>query len=219
MLGFGLLAGVALAQSGEPGTVGGPPTNPEFHEDPKPRSEVLVIGAGRTPVGRVEVVAFDSKHGLCINVEFLGGSGHRSCGSARNPEGRPIAISGWGGSRTGRRRTTYIEGAVAPEVVSVAVRARHRSGGVRTPEPVLSRVDAAMASRLNQDKPFGHFVAAMRGCIEIHRFRVVAFDSASNRMGRDRIHPGGVSFCGRDDSPLVEDEAAGPAKPPRPPPG
>jgi hypothetical protein len=208
------LAAAAAAQDPAPGTVGGPPTNPEFHEDPKPRSEVLVIGVGRTTIGRVEVVAYDSRYGLCVDLEFLDeGSGVGSCGSDPNAEGRPIAISGWGSSRSGRNRTTNIQGVLAPEVASVTVRARHKNG-VRTPRPVVSQVDSEMASRLGQDEPFGHFVAALRGCIEIHRFRVAAFDASGARLGDDRIPRGGFGMCGRSDEPTVEGEIVE-EKPPR----
>jgi hypothetical protein len=195
----------AFAQDQAPGSVGGPPTDSQSYEELrplKPQSEVLVIGAARTVAGPVELVAFDSNYGLCVFVDRRGGSSG-GCGESLLTEDQSIAMEGWGYSGP-NRRVSYVTGFVSTSVARVYASARHPDGLRRT-SPLLAQVDAALASRLGQEEPFGYVAVFAKGCISSPRFRVAALDSAGQSLGSSRgVRFGRGSGCGNVELPTVE---------------
>jgi hypothetical protein len=211
---FGL-AGIpaAFGQEPAPGTIGGPPTHGEFYEDPKgplkPRSEAVVIGTGHTVTGRVELIAFDSKIGLCLAVDQfrLGLSG--GCGGDAEPATQPVFISGSGFTQLQRDKFSDVTGSISPDVASLEVTAKHELG-IRHPRAILGQADAAIAARVNQDVPFGFFFAAVKGCVPAQKFRAVAFNAAGERLGAARGIKSPFGGCGKSDFP------GAPPRPPKP---
>jgi hypothetical protein len=178
--------GPATAQEPAPGSIGGPPTHPAHFERGR-QSEALVIGTGKTTVGRAEVVAYDrrSPFHLCVGVEYLALSYVlHACNQQPPVHGPGVEVRYAGPRDTPKTEFTEIIGEISPRVASVVVKVR-RGKGTTTREAIVSQVDASFAARFNQTAAFGNFIGVIPGSVPQNRLRVVAFDSDGDRVGAD----------------------------------
>jgi hypothetical protein len=193
----GVLAVAAVAKAAA--EVGGPPTLDlkRCDKEIRPCGDPVVIGVGRHFVGPVEIVAFQSRLGLCIEVDIIREGGSGSCpGGIHPPEGRAIS-SGGAAVSFGRLRYTQVEGAVVPGAAAVRVRFR-REGEIREARGVIAQVAGELQERLGEEEPFGVFEATVRGCVPVRRIRLAALDASGIVVGRTRIRGGfGRGQCDR----------------------
>lgn len=182
---------VAAAQA----PVGGPPTSdyPRCDRIIRPCGDPIVIGAGTTAFGPIEVVAYTARLGLCVDVDMRFGSSG-GCPATRprspvDPDGVSGSFSRHGGGYT------QLTGTTRPEVAAVRARYLHR-GRWHTAGALIARIEGDLQERLGQPKPFGYFVLTVAGCVEAHRFRVTALAADGTVLQRTR----GPSFPGLPDT-------------------
>jgi hypothetical protein len=178
--------------------VGDPPTLDlkRCFKDIRPCGDPVVIGVGRHFNGPVELIAFQSRPGLCIEIDILREGGGGTCpGAIHPPEGQALSTSG-GSVSFGRSKYTQIEGAVTPGAAAIRVRYR-RKGEIRETNAVLAQVAGELQQRLGEEAPFGVFEATVRGCVPIERFRLAALDTSGVVLGRTRSRHGDPDQCDR----------------------
>ncbi len=188
--------------------MGGPPTLDFDRCDRflKPCGEPVVIGAGRHFNGGVEIVAFQSRQGLCIGVDLLRSGSFSSCPGQIHPaEGEVVSAGAFGLSSSRRSSFTQVVGAVAPEVASLRVRYR-REGEPKSAKAVVAQVAGELQQRLEEEAPFAVFEITVRGCLPLERLRFSAFDAAGALVGRERLR----SFRGVED--LCDPDAFAPTE-------
>jgi hypothetical protein len=198
-----ILSAPGDARSGNrPAPVGGPPTL-DFKRCPEdegngPCTEPVVIGARSAFNGPVELVAYNSRSGTCLDVdhpaaEISGGF----CGLPLRPDsGKSIALAGWSFLSPGPAPdfTDYI-GPVSVGTARVSVRYR-RNGERRKRNALVTTVDAELAAKLGEDEPFAVFVATLRGCVPTRRVRLTAFDVTGTELGTERERVRRPTACG-----------------------
>jgi hypothetical protein len=166
--------------------IGGPPSF-DFDRCLKPLrpcSDPIVIGIGHHFNGRSEIVAFQSKLGLCIDVDRRRSSSG-TCGSRTLPR-RAAAIEATGYAYERAQHTASgISGALRPDVAEVRVRYR-RNGNAKEATATVAQVDGTLLEAVKETRPFGFFEVAVRGCLQARRFRAAALDAAGNIIGRSR---------------------------------
>jgi hypothetical protein len=178
----------------DPAPVGGPPTLDFKRCDRllRPCGDPVVIGSGQSGLGPVEVVAFTTRLGLCIDVDMTNASGG---GCPNDPPPSPVKVVGTaGGFDSQNGAYTQLEGTTTPEVTEVQARFRRR-GTWHTSEGLIARIEGELQSRLEQPSPFGFFVVTVPGCIEAERFHVTARAADGSVLERTR----GPSFAGLPD--------------------
>jgi hypothetical protein len=184
--------------------VGGPPTLDlkRCFREIRPCGDPIVIGVGRDFVGPIEIIAFTSRLGLCIEVDIVREGGAGSCpGDIRPPEGKAISANGVSVS-FGRLRYTQVEGSVSPNTAVVRVRFR-RKGEIRVARGVVAQVTGELQQRLEEEAPFGVYEATIRGCVPTKRIRLAALDATGNVLDRKRLRRGSRRQCDRTpDFPL-----------------
>jgi hypothetical protein len=198
----------AVAHAQATGEIGGAPTmggrlSPAKGKPVPPRSEPIVIGVGDGPFGRVEIVAQDTKAGLCISVDHPNtGSSSGTCRPPSLP--RSIAIQEVAFESAKRRGHSLSEysGFMQPSVAAVTGIASRRKQGKRRRKSVQGIVavpDSDVLMRLHQSAPFGYFVADFRGCLTEAKIRVKAFDASGGFLGLSQIPKlrpfPGFDFC------------------------
>ena len=186
----------AAAGAQTTGEVGGPPTEqhlpfPPPHKKtffPKATSEPIVIGAGFTAFGKVEIVGQDTKDGLCIFVDYIKrGSGLGSCGPISLPKVIGATSILWDSQRRRSRSLTELSGFMQPTVARVTAVTHPRKDRKRLRKEVPGIIAVPgpdLLARLHQATPFGFFLTDFRGCITDVKVRVNAFDPAGLRLGR-----------------------------------
>jgi hypothetical protein len=166
--------------------IGGPPSF-DFDRCLKPLrpcSDPVVIGIGHYFNGRSEIVAFQSKFGLCIDVDRRRSS-FGTCGSRTLPRrAAAIEATGWAYERA-QHTTSGISGALRPDVAKVRVRYR-RNGNPKEALATVAQVDGDLLDAVEETRPFGFFHVAVRGCVKARGFRAAALDAAGNIIGRSR---------------------------------
>jgi hypothetical protein len=166
--------------------IGGPPSF-DFDRCLKPLrpcSDPIVIGIGHHFNGRSEIVAFQSKFGLCIDIDRRRSS-FGTCGSRTLPR-RAAAIEATGYAYERAQHTTSgISGALRPDVAEVRVRYR-RNANAKEVTATVAQVDGTLLEAVKETRPFGFFEVAVRGCLQARRFRAAALDAAGNIIGRSR---------------------------------
>jgi hypothetical protein len=186
-----------VGEIGGPPTLGAPLVFPAPHKKtgfPKATGEAIVIGVGFTPVGRLEIVAQNSKSGLCIFNEHLRTLViFGSCG--RTDLIKPVEASsaGWDTRRKRKSSITEVSGLIQPTVASVSAVVAREKGGKRVRKVVRATTavpSSDLLARLHQDKPFGVFVADFRGCISNAKARVHAFDAMAGFLGSSQLRLG-----------------------------
>jgi hypothetical protein len=197
--GAGLLAVLAIGTAAA--EIGGPPTADFQHCDRllRPCGQPVVIGEGRTFAGPVEIVAFTSSAGLCIEIDVVRISGTGHCPGPIHPRvGNAISSSGTGVS-FGKPRYTEVVGAVVPGTATVRVNYR-RNGQTKQAAGIVAQVDGELQQRLQEPAPFGVFYAMVRGCVAAKRIRLAALDASGTVLGRTRVPnllPAGFEECDR----------------------
>lgn len=205
---MGLLAAAAPAAAAEPGEIGGQPSNPfvgltTFKRAPKffprPESKPIVIGAGPSFIGRIELIAQDTTIGLCTIVyQVKRGSYGGEC-----PVSRPFDSLLRAGTRTwnpfGKRPRTFgeITAIAAAEVTSVVTALDNgRRHYVRA---IPATPDASILQRLHVGDPFSFFHTVYRGCLAPDKTISIAYDAAGTELGRFRGKGGGkrLTACSR----------------------
>jgi hypothetical protein len=177
------LAGTALARDGVDWR--GLPPEAFCDEFLKPCGEPVTIAAGEQLGKPLEVVAYSSRIGLCLDV-IRGNSGIGTCGGeGAPPNGRRFAPAVVG-QQGGRRPFTEIVGTVSSNVADVRLRFKRR-GGWRSAELLLAQVQGETLEQLAVEQPFGVLVAAIRGCARRERYRFRGFDSAGMALGKSRV--------------------------------
>jgi hypothetical protein len=130
------LARTALARDGVDGR--GLPPETFCDELIEPCGEPVTIAAGEQVGKPLEVVAYSSRVGICLDV-IRGNSGIGTCGGdGAPPNGRRFAPA-LVGQQGGRRPFTEIVGTVSSNVADVRLRFKRR-GGWRSAEPILAQV-------------------------------------------------------------------------------
>jgi hypothetical protein len=176
----------------------GDPPSQHFNRCPKdmrPCTDPVVVAAGRTFAGPVEIIAFQSRFGLCLEIDERGGSG-TGCGGDP-PRDATVTPNGLGFS-SGPPVQTSVEGFLDPSVSSV--RARYfRDGRARKEDAIVAQVDGELLEAVHERRPFGVFFVAVRGCIRPQSFRLVAYDDLGRRLDRARL-PRFGDLCGDGDS-------------------
>jgi hypothetical protein len=192
----------AAAAFGGGAEIGGPPSF-DFDRCLKPLrpcSDPIVIGIGHHFNGRSEIVAFQSKVGLCIDVDRRRSSSG-TCGSRTLPRrGAAIETTGYSYERA-QHTASGISGALRPDVAEVRVRYR-RNADAKEAMATVAQVDGTLLEAVKETRPFGFFEVAVRGCLQARRFRAAALDAAGNIIGRSRpsilprarCKPGSASF-------------------------
>jgi hypothetical protein len=183
----------AAGQTAPRGTVGGPPTDKRmiksFLKGFHPTSPAIVIGAGRIPGTLIEIIAVDSRAGLCIvhwhaSRRSAGAGG--GCGGPPTVDSGLIEFGGSSGSWSRRKGWVYtdVNGDMSPTVASVRVTARLKGKrGRRELRVIYANPDAAILQALHQTQPFATFLAAARGCILNGTAYAEAFDSSGVLLG------------------------------------
>jgi hypothetical protein len=205
-----LAAQVGAAPAQEPPCqVGGTPSHVEFYQShPRPQSEVLVIGCAQTAIGPIEIVAFDSRFGLCVFVDKLDQLfGFGQCPVTPPSNGRAIGVTQWG-LTPGHPRFTDVSGPLSPHVATVSASFR-RKGRVRTAQGTVAQITGDLVERLHQEAPFGYFVAIAQGCARSSKIDATAFDATGGLVGSDRGFrlPGPFDTCGAIELPPGGDVA------------
>lgn len=181
----GLLAASAGARTTRP-QVGDPPSDSR-NRCTKPLrhcTDPVVIGVAHHFNGRVEIVAFHSNIGLCINVDRRRSS-YEQCGGGIPPRRRsPVAFAGYQW-QTGHRSYSGALGWLRPDVASMALSFR-RKGEREHARVMVSQVSGDLLSEIREPKPFGFFESTVRGCVPPKHIRLIAYDSAGDVLGRAR---------------------------------
>jgi hypothetical protein len=186
---FFIAAQPAIGQ--EPGQVGGPPTlGAPLDKRGGPTSEAIVIGAGIGPIGRIEVVAQNSKNGLCVFIDHpdRGGS-EGTCGAFTLPTSIAVSQESFVGARRRRNALSTYSGFIQPTVSStIGVNSQRKKKGIRrkTAAGVTAVPASDILSRLHQDSPFAFFTVEFRGCLIDAKVRVRAFDASGTLLGTDQ---------------------------------
>jgi hypothetical protein len=157
----------------------------------------VVIGARSAFNGPVELVAYNSRSGTCLDVdhpaaEISGGF----CGPPLRPDpGTSIALAGWSFLSPGPAPdfTDYI-GSVSVGTAHVSVRYR-RNGERRQRNALVATVDEELAEQLGDDRPFAVFVATLRGCVPARTVRLTAFGATGSELGTERERVRRPSVC------------------------
>lgn len=177
---------IAAADATAQAPIGGPPSNdfPRCNRFTRPCGDPIVVGAGTTRFGVVEIVAYTSALGLCVDVDVVDQGGAGSC--PEEPPTHTIEAFGVSGSFGGRSGSyTQIDGTVTSEVTSV--RARYRRNGKRhQASAIVGRIEGELQTRLEQPRPYGLFVATVPGCVSAHRFRLAAMAADGTVLARVR---------------------------------
>jgi hypothetical protein len=188
--------------------IGGPPTNDfnRCYRDLRPCGDPLVIGTGHRFFGSVEIIAMQSRLGLCLEVDVVDEGGSSTCPGEVRPRDQKAVEMTMSSFASGRGESyTELIGPVVPEAAAVRVRYR-RAGNPRAVDAILARVDGELQQRLEEPEPFAIFEAGVRGCLLDKRFRLAALDPAGAVIGRDRVRPGfglGDEFCGENSGGTV----------------
>jgi hypothetical protein len=153
-------------------------------------SPALVVGRGPAFNGPVEIVANDSRLGICLWLDHpRQGETSGRCSDA-NPAtgGGPVAVNLWARSLT--HNYSQWARALSPEVrrVGAFVGGRRVSG-------VVAQVGGRLLRRLHQPRPFGYFSVTVAGCVPEQAFRVVAYDARWRSLGSAR-GPSVPGACG-----------------------
>lgn len=179
------VSGMAYAD----GEVGGPPTSDfdRCSRELKPCGDPVVIGVGRHFNGPVEIVAFQSSLGLCIEVDVLREGASGTCpGEIHPPRGKAISAGGFSISLSRRSASTQVVGAVTPAVAAVRVRYR-RQGRPKRATGLVAHVEGELQQRLEEEAPFAVFEATVRGCVPVERLRLAALDADGAVLGKKRL--------------------------------
>jgi hypothetical protein len=154
------------------------------------QSNPFVIGRGSAFNGAVEIVAMDSREGLCVWADHpgLGETSGICTDSNLVGRGRAIAVNLW--SRSLTRGYTQLAGPLSAEVAKVRV----FRGGSRV-AAIVAHVGDRLRRRLHQPGPFGYFSVTVPGCVPPTAFRVVALDGRGRTLGSDR-GSAGAGACG-----------------------
>jgi hypothetical protein len=171
----------------------GPRTEPNPLQRTTPR---FVIGERRTAAGLVQVSAYGTSRGLCIDTTFVKlGSGGGSCGPPPHFEGT-ITVDGETHVND-KHRITSVTGPLGSAVGSVRtiINARHR----HSVQGIVARPDPPTLKMLRA-KPFAIFVSVFRGCVSSGKTRSIAYDAGGAPIGSARGFNWPKSF--RDQIPL-----------------
>jgi hypothetical protein len=184
-----------------PGTIGGAPTLDVLRGTgpAAPTTDPIVVGVGRAYNGRIELVAYDSKLGLCFSIDRprLGVAAGTCPGHDELVPQGGIRVELTGAS-TSRPRGGYSEiaGVAMPTASSIQVFGRRR-GRTRRGPAILATPSSELLDHLNQNDPFTLFAGTMRNCVESKRMRVIARDTYGALVGADRGLRAG-RYCGRN---------------------
>lgn len=152
----------------------------------RPCSRAIVVGTARYFDGPLEVIAFDSKGGLCRGFDHLKNPvTFIFCGAPAPPHGSPISFETYGGSTDGDGVTvsTTISGLLKAKATSVRVRFRRR-GTVERRAATVATVAGKLLKKVKQPRPFGIFELTVRGCAPAAFIKTRAFDSAGRLVGK-----------------------------------
>jgi hypothetical protein len=182
----------ASAVAQERGTVGGAPSlGPPLSKREGPTSEAIVIGTGTGPQGRVEIVAQNSKLGLCIFIDHPDQeSSSGNCGTRVVPSTIGVLEETFTGAKRRANAVSAYSGFMQPTastVVGVAAQRKKRSKRVRrkTGAGIAAAPGPDILSRLHQSQPFGFFALEFRGCLIHAKVRVTAIDASGLFLASD----------------------------------
>jgi hypothetical protein len=187
---WGWSASGAAAQESGVCQVGTTPAGYPYEGMPEPTSEILYIGCGSARGRPLNIIAYDSAFGLCIEIAQGRGSGG-SCPHGPIEDGSAIRLTAGGNLFTGAGsflpspNFTVARGILRSDVASVSVRFRSK-GRARHVPAAVAQIDGELAKRLNQSAPFGFFAAVERGCFNGRHINAKALTAAGEILGRDR---------------------------------
>ena len=128
----------------------------------------------------MEIVAFDSRIGLCVFVDHVAASSSGSC--PIEPTTRAISLDGYGVERDKTGRFVEVTGTVGTDVAATSA-AFHRKGRIRTSAGLVAQLTPDLLTRLNVHVPFGYFAADARGCARLDKIEVSAFGADGVLLG------------------------------------
>jgi hypothetical protein len=174
------------------GEIGGPPSlGSPLEKREGPTSEAIVVGTGLGPQGRVEIVAQNSKLGLCIFIDHpdQGNSGG-SCGARVIPSTIGVMEETFTGAKRRGNAVSAYSGFMQPaasSVIGTAAQRKNRSKRVRrkTVAGIAAAPGPEILSRLHQSQPFGFFTVEFRGCLIHAKVRVTALDASGLFLDSD----------------------------------
>jgi hypothetical protein len=183
-----LAAGVADARS----EIGGPPTLDLKRCDRfvGPCSDPIVLGKAKHAVARVEIVGFQSRIGLCVEIDTIPFGGSGSCPAGGVPsDGSAVSIYGYSVS-FGHKPFTQLVGQVRTDVARVRVTYR-RNGELKRRRAGVAQVDGELLEAIREEEPFGVVEATLQGCVANKRLRFTAFDEEGDVLetARSRRFP------------------------------
>jgi hypothetical protein len=190
LAGAALAAGFADARS----EIGGPPTLDLKRCDRfGPCSDPIVLGKAKHALGRVEMVGFQSRIGLCIEIDILRLGGGGTCPAAPVPvDGSAISIERFALSLARPFRYTAASGSLRPDVARVRV-AYRRNGELKRRRAGVAQVDGDVLEAVQEEEPFGVVEALLQGCVGNKPLRFTAFaeDGTVLETERARARPAG----------------------------
>jgi hypothetical protein len=184
LAGATLAAGLADARS----EIGGPPTNdlPRCFRELRPCSDPVVIGKAKHEIARVELVGYQSRFGLCIDVDILRIGGSGICGVEPLPtDGSAMEIHCCSVRRDPRLTFTMARGYLRPDVARIRVTYR-RNGKQKRRRGGVAQVEGDLLEAVKEEEPFGVAEALLRGCVTNRRLRFTAFDGHGRVLERER---------------------------------
>jgi hypothetical protein len=193
LVAVGIAVGLpASAVAQERGTVGGPPSlGSPLSKREGPTSEAIVIGAGAGPQGRVEIVAQNSRLGLCVFIDHPDQKSESgNCGARVVPSTIGVMEETFIGAKRRAHAVSAYSGfmqSTAASVVGVAAQRKKRSKRVRrkTVSGVAAAPGPEILSRLHESQPFGFFTVEFRGCLTHAKVRVTALDPSGLFLASD----------------------------------
>jgi hypothetical protein len=200
-----VLAVPASAVAAKRGSVGGPPTrSPALAAKLRhahPVSSPIVIGAGRGAGGRIELVAFHAKHGLCLFISrprlgIKGGDSPGGCGVGVQPfPGGQITSNGASSEWIRGRGWLYFdeEWALSPSVARVTVTGRPAGRNATVPARIIyARPTPTMLRHLRETTPFALALSTWPDCILEETVQATAFDATGTVLQSATVAlPGG----------------------------
>lgn len=177
------------------GQIGGPPTrSPVLRltlQLTPPKGPVVVIGRGRAAGGRIEIVAYNSRFGLCVlasrpRLLRIGDVDEVGCGSSLQAASGVVELQGASKRWSKGHGWLYSDqwGAITPAVGTVSVRMQLRGKLHPTSSRLIyARPDPLILARLHQVEPIHMFLAAARGCAFVSKTQATAFDYTGLPIG------------------------------------
>jgi hypothetical protein len=176
------LGAPALAGGGSERVFGPPGDCPE---DLLPCGEPLTLASGEHLGRPVEIVAYSSAVGLCVDVVHGGGSSG-VCGPNPAPRDGHRYAPTFYGVTNGHRPYSEIVATVAPAVARVRVRYK-RAGEWRRAATLVGQITHENLEQLKVPESFGVLVATLRGCDKRQRYRARAFDASGVALGSGQL--------------------------------